>query len=1477
MAITVPRPGKIRGWFSFIVLCMPLLAQAAFAPPVTPAMHPIAQADLNDIVSKQVQPGLLRMDVKPDGTYLLTNALQTVSAHVAADGVVFDSIGNSAGKGGFSLRLSQFGREGHAQVASSADIFSEGSSIFHKHPEGITEKFSNTAGGIRQDFIVDSSPEGSGLLHVQLQVSNADVQEKHNGALIQLVSGRQLTYDRLTVVDSDGKSIPARIAVLKNGTGQKNVIDITVNDADARYPLTIDPTVGDQNWVSMGGYAGTDSAIYAVATHGSDIYVGGQFSRAGGLVANNIAKWNGSAWMAMGAGVNSYVLALAVDSAGNVYAGGGFDQAGGTPANWIAKWNGSAWSALGSGMNQQVNALTVDNNDHVYAGGTFTTAGGTFANYVAKWDGSTWSPLDTSLDGQVLALTADNAGNIYAGGYFGHAGSLVTNGVAKWDGTAWSALGAGVNSGVYALAVDAGNNLYAGGFFTAAGGVSANYIAKWNGTAWSPLGTGMDAVVTALAVDGSGKVFASGNFSTAGSVSGLGFVAQWDGSNWSAMGAGLGNNAVALVNAGASVIAVGSFTTADSLLVDNIARWSGGAWTTVGDRGFDAAISSAVFDNVGNLYVGGGFHKAPGGVAANYIAKWNGSVWSALGAGVDNYVRALAVDSSGNLYAGGDFLHAGGLVANNVAEWSAGAWLPLDNGLGNGVNGTVSAIAADTSGNVYVGGFFTQAGGNSANRIAKWSGGNWFELGIGMDNAVYALAVDAAGTLYAAGDFAYAGLASGQVARWDGVDWLPMFQGADTNGSVYALAVDGANVYIGGSFTTVANLPAYNVARWNGTAWSAPGGGGVNGTVKSLALDNKGNLFAAGNFTYTVIDDLGTQGIQAKNAAFWNRNAWYGLGSGLNNAAGALAVSGDNTLYIGGGFTFAGDKYSNNLAQWNFVDTDNDGYPDFADAFPANPAEWLDTDGDGIGNNADPDIDNDSILNAVDNCPLGVNMDQLDSDNDGFGNVCDSTPYGLDVDADGVPDAMDNCPAVSNALQQDRDGDGIGDACDPTPLPFAGNVDSGFVVGAGADGDVYTSALQPDGKILIGGNFTFVNGVARARLARLNADGTVDSTFNPGGGADAAVRAIAVMNDGRILVGGDFTTFDGVSRLRYVRLNSDGSRDATASSGDVFNGSVNTIVIQPDGKTVIAGDFTTFRGVSSSRKRIVRLSVSGTVDGSFTTGLGADAAIRVVTLLPDGKLLIGGDFTRFHNTYRNNLMQLNSNGTVDTGFNSSGIGADGSVLAIVRQANGSLVIGGSFSHYNGAPRDGLMRVNSDGTVGSAFGSLIMAGGAVSAVVEQSDGKLVIAGNFTSLNGFSRNRVARFNANDTLDAGFYPDTGANAAVYTASLQANGKLLLGGAFTVFFGVTSNHLASIQTGDTDGDGVDDAVDAFPTNDAAAADYDHDGIPDAWLQPNPYGCLPSDASCNGLTITPDPPNVIYPLNGVYKGSSVREFHGWQ
>ena len=314
-----------------------------------------------------------------------------------------------------------------------------------------------------------------------------------------------------------------------------------------------------------GGDPSGPSSVYALAMSGGTLYAAGNFTAAGGTNANYIAQWNGSSWSPLGSGLGnlSYpyggVGALAV-SAGTLYVGGDFTTAGGNAANHIAQWNGSSWLPLGSGMDKRVLALAVSGGT-LYAGGEFTTAGGITAYHIAQWNGSSWSPLGSGL-GAVYALAVSGT-NLYAGGDFVSAtpsGDAIC--IARWNGINWSPLSLGTGGSVYALAVS-GTNLYAGGELRTAGGYFADYIARWNGSGWSTLGSGMNYDVYALAVSG-GTLYASGAFTRAGGNV-ANYIAQWNGSSWSPLGSGMGGeypSVTALAVSGNTLYAGGYFTTA---------------------------------------------------------------------------------------------------------------------------------------------------------------------------------------------------------------------------------------------------------------------------------------------------------------------------------------------------------------------------------------------------------------------------------------------------------------------------------------------------------------------------------------------------------------------------------------------------------------------------------------------------------------------------------------------------------------------------------------------------------------------------------------------------------------------------------------------------------------------------------------------------------------------------------------------------
>jgi hypothetical protein len=527
----------------------------------TPSSQPIPWSDLGAKATAQYSGDGLAVYAGENGAVRLHCVFQRLEGEVTRAGLWLTSTVEGAAADRFRVVADYVGRDGGAMVALPERGVAGGEPGLARYIRcGLVEEYSVSVDGVRQDFVVTEPPGGAGPLRVDMAVNGARAEAAANGARLVLdSSGRKLAYSRLRVVDARCRELAAHLEV-----ASATRLAVVVDDAAATYPVQIDPTFSNENWVSLGGFPATDGTVYAAVVDASgNLYIGGDFTEAGGMAAKYIAKWNGSAWSALGSGMNNVVRALAV-SGTDLYAGGDFTTAGGKSANYIAKWNGSAWSALGSGIGGlfcYVLALAVSGTD-LYVGGNFTTAGGSAAKYIAKWNGSAWSALGSGMKSYVNAL-AVSGGNLYAGGGFTEAGGTSANNIAKWNpATGWSALGSGVNSYVYALAVS-GTDLYAGGWFTTAGGTEANYIAKWDGSAWSALGSGMGGIyhsVDALAVSGT-DLYAGGEFDTAGGTEAY-YIAKWDGSAWSALGSGMDDYVAALAVSGTDLYAGGRFTMA---------------------------------------------------------------------------------------------------------------------------------------------------------------------------------------------------------------------------------------------------------------------------------------------------------------------------------------------------------------------------------------------------------------------------------------------------------------------------------------------------------------------------------------------------------------------------------------------------------------------------------------------------------------------------------------------------------------------------------------------------------------------------------------------------------------------------------------------------------------------------------------------------------------------------------------------------
>ena len=384
---------------------------------------------------------------------------------------------------------------------------------------------------------------------------------------------------------------------------------------------------------------------------------------------------------------------------------------------------------------------------------------------------------------------------------------------------------------------------------------------------------------------------------------------------------------------------------------------------------------------------------------------------------------------------------------------------------------------------------------------------------------------------------------------------------------------------------------------------------------------------------------------------------------------------------------------------------------------------------------------------------------------------------------------------------------------------------------SGFNSSISCTAVQPDGKIVMGGSFTSFDLNTRNRIIRLNSDGTEDTSFysNVGTGFNSTIGrdAIKIQADGKILIGGAFTAFNGNTRNRIVRLNSDGTEDTsfygnlgTAISPGGFTTSVGSVHVQADGKILIGGAFTFLNG--NTRRRIVRLNSDGTEDTSFYGNLGTaisggiSPSVNCVREESNGKILIGGAFTTFNGNTRQRIVRLNPDGTEDTSFylNLSSLGSafDLGVTNISLQSDGKIIASGSFTTLNTLTRYGIVRLNLDGTEDSSFysnltssgdGTGIQNGSPISTSI-QSDGKIVIVGSFTDFNDFGGNNrigILRLYSDGIEDSQFYspisPGFGASSSVGSVEIQPDGKILLGGNFTSFAGNSRNYSIRLNSG--------------------------------------------------------------------------------
>jgi uncharacterized delta-60 repeat protein len=1163
------------------------------------------------------------------------------------------------------------------------------------------------------------------------------------------------------------------------------------------------------------------------------------------------------------------VMAIKPDRLGRILIGGAFRnlQYSGTPTvrNAIARLNGdgSLDDSFRAGASRSVFVIETQPDDYILIGGEFDVftkssaygngEGGTPAGRLVRVDpsgnfGSGDNVFYANFDGPVRAIQVQPDGRIVVAGAFNSARDSTRRFVARVlpNGLTDSSFIPFPNFEVDALALQPNGSVVIGGAFITMGGTAAdsllrNHVARvtpqgFTDATFRPEASGRVRSLTVLSHTARKRILIGGTFTAIAGETHNGVAAMNpDGTLDRSFTVDANGPVLAAVEQDdGKILLVGAFNRVNGVYRNYIARLNADYSLDDFNPAPNGQVNAVAVDGTA-IYIGGNFSGlAPLGSTTTYsqayFAKLNadGSLDINYHPQFNNSVQTIAVQSDHKLLIGGSFTSVRGSGETTAVSRYSVARLNTDGKVEAtfhpNVGGVVYALLPQADGSVVVAGSFTQAIPDLTNLKDRWN----------------ILRIKADGTLD------------------DAFDPRP-------NATVYSLAqLSDGSILLGGLFTTFRPKGGDVLPGDFTYAAKLSANGDVdtsfhvnidqlagNEVVAVAASPSEGKALIAGAFT-TVSTGSGANTVtvarnrlvQVTNAGAVDTTFTPDIGNATGAAIEALTLLSDESILAAGSFSGLSGTSTSGLARF------------YADGEPVTGFV--------------PNVR--GTVHAIGQ--FATKGEPVPTQRRGFawlepnGQLRSTYVPGADPSVFGTVTAMALEPAGTVIV-----GGSFNTAGAPDTLARFkpdGSIDSSFL--PRATGTISAIAVQSDGKILIGGSFNTIQTVTRNNLARLNADGSLDKSFDPY--ANASVTGIVLQSDGKIVVCGAFSTFapNGAStttaRYSIARLNSDGTVDTAFDPNP--NSTVTTVAVLPNGKILAGGGFTAFapnHGKTSTEVRYLALINSdGTVD---STDFKLNGSVTRLLAQPDGRVLVGGAFTSLRGEPRNYLGRLNSDLSLDSGFNpnpnsliytmaldslgriiiggaftalqpnsanydpalatpryrAARLNADGSIdtsfnpnfdssLSVVLaasdnsviaagifttvQPSGSLLIGGAFTEVNSVKVNNLAVMGGDGSVSSAL--LPEPNGPVFAVLPQPDGRAVVGGAFTQIAGVARNRIARFNADDTFDASFNPN--ANGDVYTLARQPDGKVIVGGAFTNIGGQIRNYLARLNSdGSVDG----------------------------------------------------------------------------
>ncbi len=802
------------------------------------------------------------------------------------------------------------------------------------------------------------------------------------------------------------------------------------------------------------------------------------------------------------------------------------------------------------------------------------------------------------------------------------------------------------------------------------------------------------------------------------------------------------------VQGDSKMLAGGSFTAINGFPAGNLGRIPGtGTPEFDPGTGTNGTVFCTAVQDDGKILIGGQFSTVngePRGGLARLLS--NGQLESTdtfdTGSGANAAVTGLAIQPDGQIIVCGEFTAFGGQTRGRIVRLNPDGTLESSAAFnpGTGANGTISTALVQPNGKILLGGGFTAINGQARNRIARLNANGslestaTFNTGTGANAAVLCLALMGDGRILAGGDFtSIDSRVRGRIVRLNAagaVESSATFStGTGFDGSVHSIALQGnSDALAGGDFTIGNGATVNRLARIRSTGTISAGadGDGPNDTVLSVMLEERGYVIIGGEFTKVSTQDH--KGIArifnfdssqsftmpTANSFLWARTtsvpapavvtydlttdggvSWQRLGPGVWTASGwaitGLTLPPAGVVRVRGRVPCGWHNGSSGIIEDFF-------------AF------------------------NDSILDWSFN--PNVTVDRYPE----YPSTAVIQPDGKLVIAGGFGTVSGQARNHIARLTAD-------DSLESTATFNTGT-------GPSTTGQLRSLAIQPDARILVGGGFGSWNGQNRRYSVRLSTAGTLESTssFNYTAFLGGDTVCTAVQPDGRIIfAGGRNDISGGATQTALVRVNANGTAQAAPAWNPVtMDGYVLCMVLQPDGKILIGGNFTQING--QPRRNLARLLPDGSVESTatFNTGTGPDDWVYALAVQPDGQILAAGYFTTYNNAPHRWLVRLNPNGTAESHATFDiGAGPDSSLEGLILQADGKIIITGYFKKVDRQPSVRIARLLPNGRVDSAANFNPGPGpNEYTQAVLQADGYIVLYGSFTSVNGQVRNGMAR---------------------------------------------------------------------------------------------------------------------------------------